>query len=133
VNKGGDFIDASAAGATGDLITRIRITKEDAFHFNGYFADKTLQALSVYYEDMILALVSSMKEAFLGSKSLPKLSRSIPLVLSGGSTMPKGFRDRFEKALLASDFPIALSEVRLAENPLESTAKGALVAALSEV
>jgi hypothetical protein len=133
VNKGGDFIDASAAGATGDLINRIRITKEDAFHFNGYFADKTLQALSVYYEDMILALVNSMKEAFLGSKSLPKLSRSIPLVLSGGSTMPKGFRDRFEKALLASDFPIALSEVRLAANPLESTAKGALVAALSEV
>src|SRR4051812_10378456 len=35
VNKGGDFIDSSAAGATGDLINRIRITKEDTFHFNG--------------------------------------------------------------------------------------------------
>src|SRR4051812_6301233 len=133
INKGGDFIDTSAAGATGDLINRIRITKEDSFHFNGYFADKTLQALSVYYDDMIQTLVASMKEAFLASKSLPKLGRPIPLVLSGGSTMPKGFRDRFEKALLASDFPIALSEVRLASNPLESTAKGALVAALSEV
>ena len=133
VNKGGDFIDTSAASATGDLINRIRITKEDSFHFNGYFADKTLQALSVYYEDMIQALVASMKEAFLSSRSLPKLSRAIPLVLSGGSTMPKGFRDRFEKALLASDFPITLSEVRVASNPLESTAKGALVAALSEI
>ena len=133
VNKGGDFIDTSAASATGDLINRIRITKEDSFHFNGYFADKTLQALSVYYEDMIQALVASMKEAFLSSRSLPKLSRAIPLVLSGGSTMPKGFRDRFEKALLASDFPIVLSEVRVASNPLESTAKGALVAALSEI
>ncbi len=133
VNKGGDFIDTSAASATGDLINRIRITKEDSFHFNGYFADKTLQALSVYYEDMIQALVASMKEAFLSSRSLPKLSRAIPLVLSGGSTMPKGFRDRFEKALLASDFPILLSEVRVASNPLESTAKGALVAALSEI
>ena len=133
VNKGGDFIDTSAASATGDLINRIRITKEDSFHFNGYFADKTLQALSVYYEDMIQALVASMKEAFLSSRSLPKLSRAIPLVLSGGSTIPKGFRDRFEKALLASDFPILLSEVRVASNPLESTAKGALVAALSEI
>ncbi len=133
MNKGGDFIDSSAAGATGDLINRIRITKEDTFHFNGHFADKTLQALSVYYEDMIQALVGSMKEAFLSAKSLPKLARPIPLVLSGGTTMPKGFRGRFEKALLASDFPIALSEVRLAKNPLESTAKGALVAALSEI
>jgi len=133
VNKGGDFIDTSAASATGDLINRIRITKEDSFHFNGYFADKTHQALSIYYEDMIQTLVASMKEALLGSKSLPKLSRPIPLVLSGGSTLPKGFRDRFEKALLASDFPIVLSEVRVASNPLESTAKGALIAALSEI
>ncbi|MEP6538797.1 MAG: hypothetical protein ABJF23_25910 [Bryobacteraceae bacterium] len=133
VNKGGDFIDTSAASATGDLINRIRITKEDSFHFNGYFADKTHQALSIYYEDMIQTLVASMKEAFLASRSLPKLSRPIPLVLSGGSTIPKGFRDRFEKALQASDFPIVLSEVRVASNPLESTAKGALVAALSEV
>ena len=133
VTKGGDFIDTSAAGATGGLINRIRITKEDSFHFNGYFADKTLQALSVYYEDMIQSLVASMKEAFLGSRSIPKLSRPMPLVLSGGSTMPKGFRDRFEKALFASDFPIALSEVRVSSNPLESTAKGALIAALSEI
>ncbi len=133
VNKGGDFIDTSTAGATGGLINRIRMTKEDSFHFNGYFADKTLQALNVYYDDMIQALVASMKEAFLGSKSLPKLARPIPLVLSGGSTMPKGFRDRFEKALLASDFPIALSEVRVSSTPLESTAKGALIAALSEI
>ena len=132
IQKGGDFIDASAASATGDLINRVRITKEDAFHFNGYFADKTLQALSVYYEDMIQALVAAMKEQFLASRSLPKLSRPIPLVLSGGSVMPKGFRDRFEKAVLMSDFPVAVSEVRMALHPLDSTAKGALIAAMTD-
>jgi hypothetical protein len=132
IPKGGDFIDESAAGATGGLINRIRITKEDSFHFNGHFADKTLQALSIYHDDMIQTLVASMKEHFLASRSLPKLGRPIPLVLSGGTAMPKGFRDRFERALLMSDFPIAVSEVRMAASPLDATAKGALIAALSE-
>ena len=97
-----------------------------------YFADKTLQALSVYYEDMIDALVAAMKEQFLASRSLPKLTRPIPLVLSGGSTIPKGFRDRFEKAILASDFPIAVSSVKMSANPLDATAKGALIAAITD-
>jgi hypothetical protein len=132
IPKGGDFIDTSAAQATGDLVNRVRITKEDTFHFNGYFADKTLQALSVYYEDMIQALVAAMKEQFLASRSLPKLNRPIPMVLSGGSVMPKGFRDRFEKAVLMSDFPVAVSEVRTAGNPLDATAKGALIAAMTD-
>jgi hypothetical protein len=46
--------------------------------------------------------------------------------------MPKGFRDRFQTVLQASDFPVELSEIRMAGDPLTSTAKGALVAALSE-
>jgi hypothetical protein len=132
VPKGGDYIDSNAAGATGELETRIRITKEDSFHFNGYFADKTLQALSVYYDEVIQTLVGSMKEAFTSSKSLPKLKRPIPLVLSGGTVMPKGFRDRFERAIAESEFPVAVSEVRLASRPLEATAQGALIAAITE-
>ncbi len=132
VGKAGDYIDQNAATATGELANRIRITKEDGFHFNGHFSDKTLQALSVYYDDVIGSLVAAMKEAFLASKSLPKLKRPIPVVLSGGSTMPKGFRDRFEKKLLASDFPIAVSEVRQAQDPMIATAKGALIAAIIE-
>ena len=47
--------------------------------------------------------------------------------------MPKGFRDRFETVLRASNFPVELSEVRTAADPLTTTAKGALVAALSEM
>jgi len=49
------------------------------------------------------------------------------------TAMPKGFRDRFEKILRESDFPIELSEIRLAAEPLTTTAKGALVAALCDM
>lgn len=132
IPKAGDYIDASAAGVTGERANRIRLTKEDSFHFNGVHADKLHQVIGVYYDEIICSLVSALKEAFAGTKTLPKFNRPIPMVLSGGTALPPGFRDRFDKLLREQDFPIAVSEIRMAENPLHSTAKGALVCALSE-
>lgn len=132
IAKGGDFIDSSAASVTGELINRVRLTKEDGFHFNGHFTDKVQQALTVYYDDMIQSIVQGLKEAFAGSRNVPKFSRPVPLVLSGGGVLPEGFRERFERALMASPLPVPVSGVRLAGKPLETTARGALVAALSE-
>lgn len=132
VPKGGDFIDASAANVTGELVNRVRLTKEESFHFNGHYTDKVQQALTVYYDDMIQSLVQGLKDAFQGTKSVPKFGRPVPLVLSGGGVLPEGFRERFEAALKSATLPIQVSEVRVARNPLETTARGALVAALSE-
>jgi len=133
IPKAGDFIDSSAASVTGERANRIRILKEQSFYINGNFENKLQQVLTVYYDDMIQSLVAGLRNAFQGTRNLPKLSRPIPLVLSGGTAMPKGFRDRFEKILRASDFPIELSEIRLAAEPLTATAKGALVAALCDM
>ncbi len=133
VAKAGDYIDASAAGVTGDLSNHVRLIKEDSFQFGPAYKDKTQQVLSVYYEDMIQSLVAGLNEAFQNTRSLPRLARPIPLVLSGGSAMPAGFRDRFETTLRASAFPIAISEIRVASQPMFSTAKGALVSALSDM
>jgi len=132
IPKAGDFIDASAASVTGERPNRIRILKEQSFYINGHFENKLQQVLSVYYDDMIQSLVAGLRNAFQTARNLPKISRPIPLVLSGGTAMPKGFRDRFQSVLKASDFPVELSEIRMAVDPLTTTAKGALVAALSE-
>ncbi|HVP00862.1 MAG TPA: hypothetical protein VMT15_22500 [Bryobacteraceae bacterium] len=132
IPKAGDYIDTNAAAVTGERANRIRLTKEDSFHFNGFFADKVHQVLGVYYDDMIRSLVTALKEAFTRTSSLPKFNRPIPMVLSGGTALPPGFRDRFEKLLWEQEFPIAVSDIRLAQNPLHATAKGALVCALSD-
>jgi hypothetical protein len=50
--------------------------------------------------------------------------------LSGGTAAPKGFLDHFGKVLRGGDFPIKLSELRVSADPLNSTARGALMAAL---
>ena len=130
VGKAGDFIDAQAALVTGDLATRTRIQKEQSFVLNGFSADRVQNALTVYYQEMIGNLVETLRNHISSAQRLPKLERSIPLVLSGGTSMPKGFLDRFQGALRSNELPVKLSEVRVSADPLNSTARGALMAAL---
>jgi hypothetical protein len=132
IPKAGDYIDSNTAAITGERANRVRIAKEGAFHFNGFFADKLQQVLSVYYDEMIHSLVAGMQQAFAHSRNLPKTSRPFPIVLSGGTTLPEGFRGRFEKVLLEAELPIPPIDIRMAADPLHATAKGALVAALAD-
>jgi hypothetical protein len=130
VSKAGDFIDTHAAMAVGELATRLRVQKEQFFQLNGFSGDQVGNALTVYYDDMIRSLVEALRDNLRSNGRLPKLDHKISLVLSGGTAMPKGFLERFEKALRSSDFPLPLSDVRLSSDPLNSTARGALMAAL---
>jgi hypothetical protein len=135
--RAGDHVDRGAAGAAGEVATRVRVLKEQYFSLNGHAPEqlpaKLRQALRVYYDDLIHSLIAAMQEAFEEQRALPRLNRPLPLVLAGGSVLPPGFRERFEQALRAADFPLRVSEVRLASDPLHATAKGALVAALADM
>lgn len=133
VPKAGDFVDASVAAVTGELATRVRILKETSFHFNGSFTGQVQQALAVYYQEMIQAVIAGLQSAFADARNVPKLGRPLPVVLSGGSTLPAGFLERFERQLREASLPVPLADVRLAADPLNATAKGALVAALAEL
>jgi hypothetical protein len=130
VPKAGDFIDARAALVTGDLATRTRIQKESSFRLNGFSADRVQNALTVYYHDMMKSLIDSLRSHITAAQRLPKLDQSVPLALSGGTVMPPGFLDHFSAAMRASNFPLKLSEIRVSADPLNSTARGALMAAL---
>ncbi len=131
IPQAGDYIDASAASVTGERANRIRLIKEEAFHFNGRFAEKTHQVLGVYHDVLIRSLVEGMAQAFETAGKAARLSRPLPIMLSGGTTMPAGFRDRFEKIVRDQPFPVQISDVLLAPEPLHSAAKGALTAVLT--
>jgi hypothetical protein len=133
IPRAGDYIDTSAASVTGERINRIRLEKEESFHFNGFSPGKLHQVLSVYYDEMIHGLVSGMKQAIAGTRNMPKMGKPIPIVLSGGTAMPEGFKERFEAVLKESDFQLPISEIRMSSDPLHTSAKGALVAALTDM
>jgi hypothetical protein len=131
VPKAGDYIDAHAGAVTGEGATRMRVQKEQSFQLNGPGGDRVQNALTVYHDDVIRTLTSTLRSKIASAQQLPKLNRPVPVVLSGGTAMPRGFAERFTAALRSQDFPVRVSEVRMSSDPLNATARGALMAALA--
>jgi len=129
IPRAGDFIDVRAAEATGEVSHRIRVKKERSFSLNGFTHDLVQNALTVYYEEVVHTLLGALRDNLSAAKRLPRLDGPIPMVLSGGTVMPRGFFEFFRKALSGYDLPVRLSDVRMSSDPLSSTARGALMAA----
>ncbi len=129
IAKAGDYIDRLAAMAVGEHTNRVRVIKEESLNLIDIPKNRLERALHIYYEDLILSLIQNLKGAMEESEHMPKIDKAIPIVLGGGTIMPNGFRDKFDSILRESHFPIPISEVRIAEEPLFSTAKGAYLAA----
>ncbi len=132
IQKGGDYIDNAVSSITGEVSTRVRDIKENEFDLLTKPENDIEDALNIYYDDLIISLVRALKESISQTTKIPKVGAPIPIVLSGGTAKPNGFRDRFEIALKEDGFPLEISEVRMAEDPLNATTKGALIAAMYE-
>jgi len=132
IPKAGDYIDNSVAAVVDETPTRVRLTKEESLDLSRQPKDKLTGALHIYYEDVLQSLITRLREEFEGSRHLPKMDRAIPIVLSGGTAKPRGFLQKFESMLKASNFPIQVSEIRMAGDPLTATARGCYIAAMSE-
>ena len=130
MNKAGDYIDRNVANVTGELPTRIRLIKEESLDLSRAPQNKYESALHIYYDDVILSLVESLRGSLAEQKNLPRIDKAIPIVLSGGTAKPKGFLDKFRQAVERDGFPLEISEIRLAEDPLTATARGCLIAAM---
>jgi nucleoid DNA-binding protein len=130
LQKAGDYIDRSVASVTGELPTRIRAIKEEGLDLSKSPQNKYDGALHVYYDDVIVSLVESLRSAITESKNLPRIDKPIPIVLSGGTVKPNGFLDKFRRAFERDRFPLEISEIRMAGDPMTATARGCLIAAL---
>ncbi|HZS07120.1 MAG TPA: hypothetical protein VFD58_19950 [Blastocatellia bacterium] len=133
IPKGGDYVDSSVAAVVDESVTKVRLTKEESLDLSRAPKDKISSALHIYYEDVLTSLIEGLREIFESSRNLPKMDRPIPVVLSGGTAKPRGFLQKFETMLKASNFPVKVSEIRMASDPLTATARGCYIAAMSEV
>jgi hypothetical protein len=128
--RAGDYIDQSAASVTSETPTTVRLHKESGFPLNGAGGNSIDNALSVYYADVIDTAVKSLAAAMAKTKKLPRFSGPIPVVCAGGTSMAKGFLAELKKAIARNELPVKISDVYLAKDPANATAKGALVAAM---
>ena len=127
--RSGDFVDRMAAQSTGQPDSVIQLEKENGDFTVGEESDNPiLSAVSAYYIRLIDYTVRHLVSRLSNSNDLPKFTDSIPIVVSGGTSMAKGFIEAFKSRLLQGDFPLEIKEVRYAKDPLRSVARGLLLA-----
>jgi hypothetical protein len=138
ITNSGDWLDDSAAKATGSTPSRIQAIKERGLNLlDPNDGDpKTVrerEALIIYYKSLILRVLDTIRNEFMKRRGTIDLPQSIPMILSGGTALAKGFKDLFESGfnMVKDKFPIPVSEIRLAKDPLNAVAQGLLVAALN--
>jgi hypothetical protein len=129
-SRAGDYIDQSAASVTGETPTTVRLHKENGFKLDSDSGGSIDRALSIYYLDVIESAVAGLKNAMAASKKLPNFAGPIPVVCAGGTTMARNFLPRLKASMEEADLAIRISDVYLAKDPLNTTAKGALVGAM---
>lgn len=132
IQKGGDYIDQKVGSIMKEPATKIKGIKEEGLDLVSMPKNKAELALQAYYLEVIHYLVMSMQDMIASSDRMPKISQSIPIVIGGGTAKVKGFRDRFETALKSIRLPIGISSIRISDDPLHTTARGALAMALLE-
>lgn len=133
VARGGDWIDKGAANSVGSTQARICAIKERGINLMNPVG-REQEAISFYYKNLIdyaLTQIAARFKTIQGQFALPK---PIPLVVSGGTSMAGGFMELFEKVFNKKRrrFPIEVSEIRHAAEPLNAVAYGMLIQAIQE-
>jgi len=128
--RAGDYIDYSAASVTGETPTTVRLHKENGFSLDSGSGGSIDRALCVYYADVIETATTALQSAMTDSKKLPSFPRPIPIVCAGGTAMARNFLPMLKAAIADTELPVRISDVYLAKDPLNTTAKGALVGAM---
>jgi hypothetical protein len=133
VARSGDWIDRGAAKSTGSTQARICAIKEAGVDLMNPVG-REQEAIVFYYKAAIEYALDQIALRFKMIEGQFSLPRAIPLVVSGGTSLAGGFLDFFTKVFerKRKRFPIEISEIRQAADPLNSVAYGMLVQAMQE-
>lgn len=133
LSRGGDWVDSNAAAAVAKTASQMCAIKEkgiDLLKPEG----RDQQAIALYLRNLISYSLKNIASEFSKVADKVDLPEPIPFVISGGTSKAGGFlglfQEEFEK--VRKKFPIQISEVRHASDPLAAVAEGLLVLAAEE-
>jgi len=130
IGKGGDWIDEQVSKTTGLPKEHVCATKEAESTLGTDVEFGSVKgALTVYYDALITYIIKNLDRR-LSAIAPPKVS--FPVAVAGGSSIPKGFFDLFEKKLKETKLKIDISNMIRAKDPLYSVARGCLIAARTQ-
>ena len=138
VHNCGDWIDEGAAKATGRTHAQIMSIKEQGVNLLDPLAgdpkyEREREAIAVYYKNLINYVVDNIKKEFRKTESAVQIDKPLPIIISGGTSKAGNFLEFFKQEFAkVKDFPLQISEIRMASDPLADVAKGLLIAASLE-
>ena len=136
--RSGDWIDKETADSLGMIPNRVTSIKEKYMKFSGKVEIKNkktkrvLEALYYHHKALIEYTVKKIIKEFDDKVDI-EVDEAIPIVISGGTSMPEGFVDVFKDVISGYELPFEVSEIRRAKNPLTSVANGLLIKTMSDV
>jgi actin-like ATPase involved in cell morphogenesis len=133
VARGGDWIDDNAANSTGFISNRVNLIKERQFDLtdfnNGNKKERRVKEALVYYYRSLISYVVKILLQELNTLTTD-LPERLPMIISGGTSLATGFVSFFTECLSDYEFPISISDVKHADNPLTAVAEGCLIKAM---
>jgi hypothetical protein len=130
VAASGDFIDTSVATALGISSVKAMRAKETMDLMNP--KDQTEEAIGHYTKALHGYVLDNITRAYEALEKKPDIEGNLKVAVAGGTSMPTGFMELFEKTMKARGGFLADAEVIHAGDPLTSIANGALFACLVE-
>lgn len=133
VSRGGDWIDAGAAKAVGSTQARMCALKEKGIDLLAP-KGREEEALALYYRSLIEYAIDHIAAQFAKVKGQLSLPKPVPIIISGGTSLAGGFKEFFEQVFekKRKRFPIEVSEIRQAKDPLNAVAQGLLLQAMQD-
>ncbi len=132
--RGGDWVDTHAAKALGSTSARMCSIKEKGVNLVKP-EGREQEAIALYIGALINHCLEHIAVQFRKSQGGIDLPEPIPFVVSGGTTKADGFMDLFRQKfeeIKKKGFPIQISEVIHAKDPMTAVAEGLLVLAAEE-
>jgi hypothetical protein len=133
VSRGGDWIDKGASTSIGSMQSRMTEIKEAGIDLMNP-TTREEEALVFYYKKLIEYSLGAIAKKFAQGGSNYSANKKIPIIVSGGTSKAGSFLDFFKKVFEKKKkrFPIHVSEIRHASDPLNAVAKGLLVQAIQD-
>lgn len=128
IGKSGDFIDTESAKACGVSVAVINHIKEKELVLTAdeFSASPEIRALIFTHRHVIKNTLKEVVRAFTNTSDVNVID-PVPIVISGGTSIPEGFIDLFREELKLVDLPFKVTEVIPAKNRLASVAQGCLI------
>ncbi|HEY8096134.1 MAG TPA: hypothetical protein VIE65_08570 [Methylobacter sp.] len=128
IGKGGDWVDEGAGRAVSVTRAKICALKESGVDLTKP-QTREQEAIALFISSLIDYSINGIIEQFARSKDKILIPKPIPVIVSGGTSKAGSFLEKFKERfeLHRTKFPIEVSEIRAASDPMTAVAAGLLM------